>query len=802
MNLIGQTLGKYQIVELIGKGGMATVYKAYQPGLDRYVAVKVVSAQQIPIPGLKERFIREAKAVAQLSHPNILPIYDVGLEGDISYFVMKYVVGGRTLRDLMGQPMDLPTVSHYIDQAGRALDHAHERGILHRDVKPTNMLLEGDWLLLADFGLAKIAEGDVALTGTGMVMGTPAYVSPEQAESKLVDHRTDIYSLGIVLYEMVTGQVPYKGGMPVGVIVKHITEPLPPPRHLKPDLPETVEQIILKAVAKAPADRYDRAGELAEALRAQLCPSGVAMSPTMATQLTHLFISYRHNVEPDQQVANYLYEYLTTRGHNVFIDRTLRTGETWLEEIDRQIKGSDFLVALLSKESSDSEVVQAEVRRAYEYRKRQGRPHILPVRIAYEGLLPYSIDAFLDPLQYVTWQSEADNERVGHEILAAIAGRLPRHSPIEASPVDTEITYSEDGRPITGDESLVPPLPEFDPRFLETLEAPGGAVKLRDRFYIKREADPHLKRQVVKSGTITTIRASRQTGKSSLLVRGVHHARQHGAKIVNFDLQRVAKDHLKTPDTFLHYLAEFIVRKLRLDMAELEKLWHGSLGPQDKLTYLMEDYVLPQSDIPIVLAMDEVDRLLHTTFHNDFFGLLRSWHNSAAYDKQWEKLNLVMVISTEPYLLIADVNQSPFNIGLKLHLKDFNEDQVRDLNQRHGSPVQDGDFPQLMELLNGHPYLTRKALYTLVAERLTWADLIRIAPTNQGPFDDHLRHCYWLLRDEGDLREALKQVIDQNRCPDEMALFRLLRAGLVKGGGDSCTCRCDLYRMYFQEKLS
>ncbi len=516
---------------------------------------------------------------------------------------------------------------------------------------------------------------------------------------------------------------------------------------------------------------------------------------------SHLFICYKRNVDPDQKLAKYLHRFLTGLGHDVFIDETLRAGETWLEEIDQQIKASDFLIALLSKESADSEMVQAEVRRAYEYRKRQRRPHTLPVRIAYEGLLPYSIDVFIDSLQYVVWQNEADNESVAQDILAAIERRLPMRLPVQATPVREGLIISEDGRPVTDDATLQPPLPEFDPRFLEELEAPGGAVKLADKFYVERNADTRLKREVVKPGTTTTIRASRQTGKSSLLVRGVQYAREYGAKVVNLDLQRVDTDFLQTPDSFLRYLAEFIVRKLRLDLAEVEKLWRGSLGPQDKLTYLLEDYILPESDPGVVLALDEADRLLQTDFYKDFFSLVRSWHNSRALDEQWNKLNIVMVISTEPYLLIADMNQSPFNVGLSLYLKDFEKAQILDLNQRYGSPVQASDLPHLIRLLNGHPYLTRKALYTLVTEHLTWAELARVAPRDQGPFGDHLRHNHWLLRDEPDLREALKRIVHDERCKDEMAFFRLLRAGLVKGSGDVCKCRCDLYRMYFEDKL-
>ena len=521
------------------------------------------------------------------------------------------------------------------------------------------------------------------------------------------------------------------------------------------------------------------------------------------TSSTRIFICHKRDVTPDQQLAVYLDRFLTAQGYDVFVDLKLQPGQTWLEEIDRQIKASDFLIALLSEESANSEMVQAEVRRAYEYRKLQGHPCILPVRIAYEGLLPYSIDALLDPLQYIIWQNETDNQRVGDDILAAIAGRLPQQRPIQVEPVGATSIISEDGTPIPDEDSLHPPLPAYDPRFLEELEAPGGTVKLRDKFYIEREADGHLKRQIVKRGTLTTIRASRQKGKSSLLVRGMHHARQNGAKTVSLDLQRVDSDYLETPAHFLHYLAEFIVRKLWLNVATVEKLWtETKMGPQEKLTHLLEDYVLAASDKPIVLAIDEADSLLQTSFHSEFFGLVRSWNNSAAYDEQWEKLNLVFVISTEPYLLIPHMSQSPFNAGLKLYLEDFNETQVHDLNWRHGSPIQENDFPEMMGLLNGHPYLTRKALYTLVAERLTWADLTRVATEEDGPFGDHLRRQQWLLRDETELKIALKEIIHHHRCPDEVSLFRLLRAGLVQRySGDVCSCRCDLYRNYFADKL-
>lgn len=532
-------------------------------------------------------------------------------------------------------------------------------------------------------------------------------------------------------------------------------------------------------------------------------PYHIIEEETESPQAMRIFICYNRHITRDKKLVVYLDQFLTVQGYDVFTYFKLQSGQTsWFEEIDRQIKASDFFIVLLSEEGAADEMVQAEVRRASEHRKQQRQPYILPIRLAYEGVLPYPIDACLDPLQYIIWRSETDSERVGQDILAAIAGSLPRQQPIRIEAVGEDSIIAEDGTPIPDEDSLYTPLPSFDPRFLEELEAPGGTVKLRDKFYLEREVDAHLKRQVSRKGTLTTIRGSRQQGKSSLLVRGVYRAHQNKAYTISLDLQRLDSEYMETPAQFLEYLVKSIVRRLHLDVIEVETLWHGSsLGPQEKLTCLLEEYILPKSDRPIVLSIDETDRLLQTTFCDDFFSMVRSWHNSAALGEPWEKLNLVLVISTEPYLLIPDINLSPFNVGLKLDLEDFNESQMHDLNWRHSSPIQEDDFPAVMKLLNGHPYLSRKALYTLVTEKLSWAELTHVAAAEEGPFGDHLRHQQWLLRDEAELRAALKEVIDHNQCQDEDTLFRLLRAGLVRREGDSCICRCDLYRIYFEDKL-
>jgi serine/threonine protein kinase len=272
-NVIGKQISQYKIEEQIGQGGMATVYKAYQSSINRHVAIKILPTQYAQDPNFVKRFEQEARAIAALEHPHILPVYDFGTQDGLTYMVMRYVRGG-TLTNLMGTPLSYERIVRLVSDVARALDYAHKQGVVHRDIKPSNILIDKNGeALLTDFGIAKLIEGSsgaTQLTGSGTILGTPAYMSPEQAKAQHVDGRSDVYSLGVVLYELLTGQQPFQAETPVAVVLKHVSEPLPLPRLVKADVPEPLERVVLKAMAKEPGQRYQTAEEMGQALQAAL----------------------------------------------------------------------------------------------------------------------------------------------------------------------------------------------------------------------------------------------------------------------------------------------------------------------------------------------------------------------------------------------------------------------------------------------------------------------------------------------------------------------------------------------------
>ncbi|MBC7871832.1 MAG: protein kinase, partial [Chitinophagaceae bacterium] len=294
-DLVGQQVDDFLVQERIGKGGMATVFRAYQPNVNRDIALKVIDLsdeQPHAEENFRHRFAHEAEIIASLEHPYIVPVYDYGLEDELAFLAMRLLKGGSLADVMRDKILPLERTIELFGQIARGLSFAHGRGIIHRDLKPSNILLDDEGnACLTDFGLAKLISGGSDITKTGNIVGTPAYMSPEQLRGDSLDHRSDIYSLGVILYQMLTGRPPFEGGSTdvISVIYKHL-EKLPdlPSKH-NPHLNSELDAVVMKSLAKKPDERYDNAGDMLNALRvaAGFKPSTGSFPVATVPRVTH-----------------------------------------------------------------------------------------------------------------------------------------------------------------------------------------------------------------------------------------------------------------------------------------------------------------------------------------------------------------------------------------------------------------------------------------------------------------------------------------------------------------------------------
>lgn len=335
------------------------------------------------------------------------------------------------------------------------------------------------------------------------------------------------------------------------------------------------------------------------------------------------------------------------------------------------------------------------------------------------------------------------------------------------------------------------------------LEQPEGQIPLDSAYYIDRppiETDCY--ETIVKSGALIRVKAPRQMGKSSLMTRILDHASKQEYQTAALNFQDADSESLTSLDNFLQWFSASIAHALNLP-EKLEEYWKNVLGSKNKCTNYFQRYLLPSIDTPVALGLDEVDEVFkHEAIANDFFGLLRAWHERAKNDPVWKKLRLIIVHSQEVYIPL-NINQSPFNVGLAIELPDLNQAQVQDLVQRHGLNWSEKQVEQLMTLVGGHPYLTRVALYQIARGRMTLEKLQQIAPTEEGPYSDHLRRHLLNLQENAQLLAAFKRVLSVD-CPVDVGTaeaFKLRSMGLVKFQGNEVMPLCELYCEYFGDRL-
>lgn len=323
-------------------------------------------------------------------------------------------------------------------------------------------------------------------------------------------------------------------------------------------------------------------------------------------------------------------------------------------------------------------------------------------------------------------------------------------------------------------------------------------------FYIERQPADRVAVAAVRSpaGMTLTIKGPRQVGKSSLLTRVMAAAVEAGKQVAYLDFQQFDEGARADSDTFFLQFARWLADEVGL-AAWSEADWPLALGTVQRCTRYVERALLPALGAPLLLAMDEVDSILDCPFRSDFFAMLRVWHNNRAMPNRpiWRKLDLALVTSTEPYELVQNLHQSPFNVGEVIDLVDFDPAQVAQLNALHGRPLSERDTARLAELLAGHPYLTRRAFYLVADGRLTSEALFNQAPSENGPFGEHLRRHGQRLSERPELAQAFRQILLTGRATDDRAFWRLRGAGLVRREGERSLARCRLYTDYFTERL-
>jgi AAA-like domain/TIR domain len=482
---------------------------------------------------------------------------------------------------------------------------------------------------------------------------------------------------------------------------------------------------------------------------------------------------YRRNAKPDDYVLSLLESGLRAAGHQVFIDRHLKVGDEWAIEIKRQVQQSDAIIPLLSRDSIKSEMLAEELEEASKAAlQNAGKPRILPVRVTFEkGLtpeeqvLPEPFFSVLGHLQYQPWESDADDSELLARVLESLAAKVQR--------------------------TIVPE------------QEPGGADPLDSPYYVERPTDARFRDALDHKDSIVLIKGARQMGKTSLLARGLKYARDKGKKVIACDLQK-NQGNLANLESLYLGLCEAIANRLDLSVSPRES-WKQALSPGDNLERYLRREVLGKTEGHLVLAIDEIDLLTDRPYTSEVFGQFRSWHNERAVDPDgpWKRLTLAIVYATEAHLLITDQNQSPFNVGTKVELQDFDREQVNELNQRYGCPLRnENDLKRFFALFSGQPYLNRRGFYDLTHEGKSLDEIEAHADADDGPYGDHLKRILFKLAGNEGLRDVLRGLLQGRPIPDAMTFYRLRSAGLVAGpSAKEAQFRCAIYRKFLARHL-
>ncbi len=497
-------------------------------------------------------------------------------------------------------------------------------------------------------------------------------------------------------------------------------------------------------------------------------PAPTSVSPPPKKAPASIVISYKRNAQPDEEVLAFLEKELTSRGHQVFVDRHMKVGIDWPHEIERRVRQADVVIPLLSGQSVQSEMLAWEVQTAHdEAQKRGGRPRLLPVRVAFEGTLPSELAEVLGRLQYFLWNGPYDNLRLVEDLIGAF------HGP----------------------QTIKPPRP-----------IPVGGLPLDSVSYVRRPTDDAFHSGLARRDSIVLIRGARQMGKTSLLARGLQRASQNGDRTAFTDFQRLNRSELQSPETLYKALGAGLADELELDVYP-EDQWNPRRAPNINFESYLKNVILSDPESNFVWALDEVDRLFSCDFGSEVFGLFRSFHNARTRSEKqaapWKRLTMAIAYATEAHLFIADLDQSPFNIGTTVVLEDFTPEQIADLNIRYDSPLRDdAEIQEFYGLVGGQPFLVNRGLFEMAENHRNLAAFTAQAAREEGIFGDHLRRILVALASDPGLTDDVRSVVGGKPRLSPKSFYRLRASGVVSGESPAdARPRCPLYAAFLKKHL-
>lgn len=501
------------------------------------------------------------------------------------------------------------------------------------------------------------------------------------------------------------------------------------------------------------------------------------------SQKQRIFLCYARQQEPDQTLAIALAQALS-QTHHVFFDQASSL-QNWAQTIEQECQQADVFLSLLSEEASHNEVVLAQIRLAWERWQQQGQPRMISIQLNELPALHQPLQSYVQEQVWLRWQDAQQTEGLLGQLQQLLQnGRLP----------DTSSQYQAQVK-VESETAVPTPSPSA-----KRLEQPEGTMDVESRFYIEREGDVVALQTIAQDGVTLTIKAPRQMGKSSLLVRVAEQAKKQGKQVIFLDFQ-LFQASLHDSEIFFRQLCSLLCYQLGIE-DKSDKYWRIPLTNTFRCTQFVHKEILQKQTQPILLAMDEVDSLFETEMRTDFFGMLRSWHNNRARSTDWKKLDLALVTSTEPYYFVQNLSQSPFNVGEMITLPSFTMAQVAELNRLHQTPLTPKQSADLFTLVNGHPYLVRRALYLVATGRVDAMALFVHPSATDGPFGDHLRSLLLRLHHNPALLNELQAVLQTGQCSDDI-FFRLRGAGLVQRDANGrCLPSSPLYAQFFERQLT